>query len=171
MTGDVPAIELPLIARFAALHIPYEVVRHAPVATVEEARRVRGDLDVCHVKNLFLRDKKGQMWLVTVERDQPVDLKALRRAIGASGALTFASHERLRTWLGVEPGSVTPLAAMNDGTGKVRVVLDETVVRRGRVAVHPLHNEATLTMSTTDLVRFLDDTGHRPAWVRFEEGG
>ena len=162
---DVPAIEIPLITRFAALGIPYEVVRHRPVSTVEEARMVRGDLGACHVKNLFVRDKKGDMWLVTAERDRAVDLKALRGAIGAQGAISFASHERLRKFLAVEPGSVTPLAAMNDTLGRVSVVLDAGIARHARVAVHPLHNEATVTLAVADLERFLLDTGHAVLWL------
>jgi Ala-tRNA(Pro) deacylase len=163
--------EASLLARLDALGIAYALTRHPPVMTVDEARVVRPDLGVCHVKNLFLRDKKGAMVLLTAERDQPVDLKSLRFAIGATGAITFGSHDRLRTYLGIEPGSVTPLAAMNDAGGQVRVLLDATIRDAGAVAVHPLHNAATLVLSSADLVRFLADIGHPPTWVRFGPDG
>lgn len=138
---------------------------HPPVFTVEQSRghRARG-APGAQVKNLFLRNKKGEMWLVTALEHRALDLKALAKLLGA-GHLSFASVSRLRTHLGVEPGSVTPLAAMNDTDGLVQVVLDAGVVAGELVCCHPLTNDRTLTLKTEDLVRFLEHTGHAPRIV------
>ena len=154
-----------LFRRLRALGIGYDTACHPPVFTVEQAKRHRTpDEGGAHVKNLFVRNKKGESWLVTTLEDRPIDLKVLGRRIGA-GHLSFASFERLRRHLAVEPGSVTPLAAMNDTDGSVGVVLDAAVLAHARVHVHPLTNDRTLALSTADLVRFLEATGHAPAVV------
>lgn len=153
-----------LFARLDALGIAHATVAHAPVFTVEEARAARVRHDGVHVKNLFVRNKKGQMWLLTLPEDRGVDLKALGRTLGA-GNLSFGSPERLRAHLGVEPGSVTPLAAWNDRAGQVTVGLDPSLAEAGTVFCHPLTNDRTTALSGPDLVRFLDDTGHRPVGV------
>src|SRR5471032_15948 len=97
-----------LFARLEALGIP-----HAPVFTVEQAKAHRGVLPGHHIKNLFLRNKKEEMWLVVALEDRSLDLKRLGETLGA-GRLSFGSAERLRTYLGVEPGSVTPFSVIND---------------------------------------------------------
>jgi 8-oxo-dGTP diphosphatase len=107
ITAADPAEEL--WARLSELAIAHETHAHAPVFTVEEAKRHRPPGEGLHTKNLFVRDKKERMWLVTLEEDRPVDLRALARELGTSN-LSFASPARLRRHLGVEPGSVTPLA-------------------------------------------------------------
>jgi Ala-tRNA(Pro) deacylase len=104
------------------------------------------------------------MWLVTTLEDRAVDLKALAKRIGA-GHLSFASFDRLRARLGVEPGSVTPLAAMNDHEGAVRVVLDAAILAADSVHCHPLTNDRTLALAPRDLVRFLEDCGHAPSVI------
>jgi len=114
-----------------------------------------------HTKNLFVRNKKGRMWLVTLAAERPVDLKQLARTLDA-GNLTFASPARLRQHLGVEPGSVTALAALNDPAGLVTVVLDAALAASPAVWCHPLTNDRTTRLSGSDLVRFLGATGHPP---------
>lgn len=150
-----------LFERLAALGIETETVTHLPVYTVEEAKAHRVRHDGVHVKNLFLRNKKGAMWLVVLDEDRVVDLRDLGRRIGA-GHVSFCSPERLRQHLGVEPGSVTPLAAMMDEAGLVRVVLDAKVLTRDPVHCHPLTNDHTTAIRGEDLVRFLRATGHEP---------
>ena len=151
----------PLFGRLDALGIAHDTHAHAPVFTVEHARRHRPPGDGLHTKNLFVRNKKGRMWLVTLEAERPVDLKALARTLEA-GNLSFASPERLRRHLGVEPGSVTPLAVMNDVAGDVTVVLDAELAASPVLWVHPLTNDRTTRLSGADLVRFLEATGHPP---------
>jgi Ala-tRNA(Pro) deacylase len=165
---DPAALEAELAARFEALGITAHTVEHAPVMTVEEARSVRTQHDGPHAKNLFVRNKKGVMYLVTLLEDRAVDLKDLGRRIGA-GHLSFASHERLRTYLGVEPGSVTPLAALADRDRQVTVVLDRALVDAGLVHVHPLRNDRTTGLRSSDLVRFLESVGHPPVVIDFDE--
>lgn len=150
-----------LFARLDALGIAHTCHGHAPVFTVEQAKRHRPAGGALHTKNLFVRNKKGTMWLVTLQEDREVDLKALGHELGA-GHLSFCSPDRLRTYLGVEPGSVTPLAVTNDREHLVRVALDARLAQHDLVGCHPLTNDRTLTLSGVDLLRFLEATGHPP---------
>lgn len=152
-----------LFASLTRLGAETTVATHPPVFTVEQAKRHRAAGEGgAHVKNLFVRNKKGEMWLVTTLEDRPIDLKALGKRLGA-GHLSFASFDRLRARLGVEPGSVTPFAAMNDREGAVRVVLDAAILAAGAVHCHPLTNDRTVAIAPRDLVRFLEDCGHAPS--------
>ena len=90
------------------LGIQYQTVEHPPLHTVEESRRLRGELPGGHVKNLFLKDKASRLYLITAEEGSPLDLKTLDKAIGAKGRLSFASAEHLLEHLGILPGSVSP---------------------------------------------------------------
>src|SRR5215469_17971765 len=112
-----------LFDHLAQLGIAQRTVEHPPVFTVEQAKALRGDLPGHHVKNLFLRNKKEEMWLVVALEDRAIDLKWLGEALGA-GRLSFGSPERLRKHLGIEPGSVTPFAVINDASHQVELVLD-----------------------------------------------
>src|SRR6266481_8634390 len=116
-----------LFARLQELGIAQRTVKHPPVFTVEEAKSHRGELPGHHIKNLFLRNKKEEMWLVVALEDRAIDLKRLGERLGA-GRLSFGSPERLAKYLGVEPGSVTPLALINDDSRSVQLVLDRGLV-------------------------------------------
>jgi 8-oxo-dGTP pyrophosphatase MutT (NUDIX family) len=154
-----------LFARLTALGIDTTTVAHPPVFTVEEARAVRAHAPALtaglHTKNLFVRNKKGRMWLFTLPEDRAVDLAALAEAVGTRH-FSFASPDRLRRHLGVEPGSVTPLAALHDAGGDVTVVLDAALATAPLVQCHPLTNDRTTAIAGPDLVRFLDAVGHSP---------
>ncbi|MBO6781999.1 MAG: prolyl-tRNA synthetase associated domain-containing protein [Alphaproteobacteria bacterium] len=163
--NDPHTIEAPLLARFDALGIEIVMHRHPPLHTVEESRALRGSMPGSHIKNLFLRDKKRNQWLVTVPEDATVDLKVLRRVIGASGNLSFGSADLLAASLGVQPGSVTPFAVMNDREGIVTMVLARAVLDADPVNAHPLHNEATAAIGRDDLLRFLAACGHAPLMI------
>lgn len=158
-------IEAPLCARLNALDIPVEIHRHPPLYTVAESRELRGTLPGGHIKNLFLRDKKRNQWLVTVLEDATVDLKALRHTLGASGNLSFGSADLLASSLGVTPGSVTPFAVINDPDGIVTMVLDRAILDHDPINAHPLHNEATAAIARDDLLRFLAECGHPPELI------
>lgn len=158
-------IETPLLARLAELDIEITMHRHPPLHTVEESRALRGTMPGSHIKNLFLRDKKRNQWLVTVPEDADVDLKALRHQLGASGNLSFGSAELLAESLGVRPGSVTPFAVMNDDAGTVTMVLARAVLDADPVNAHPLHNEATAAINGDDLLRFLEACAHPPIMI------
>lgn len=150
-----------LLARLAALGVAAVTHEHPPLFTVEDAKRLRGDLPGGHVKNLFLKDKHGRFWLVTTLEDTRLDLKVLARALDA-GRFSFASAEALGARLGIAPGAVSPLAAANDSEGAVTVVLDTALLDVDPVNVHPLRNDRTTALATRDLVRFLEHTGHPP---------
>src|SRR3569833_3372039 len=139
---------------------------HAPVYTVEEAKQHRGVLPGHHIKNLFLRNKKEAMWLVVAIEDRAIDLKQLGERLGA-GRLSFGSPERLRTYLGVEPGSVTPFSVVNDTNHAVRLVLDAGLKTGGPVNAHPLTNIMTTAITLPDLLRIFEATGHAPDWLEF----
>jgi len=150
-----------LFARLEGLGIAHRTVEHPAVFTVEQAKALRGDLPGHHIKNLFLRNKKEEMWLVVALEDRAIDLKRLGEVLGA-GRLSFGSAERLRRHLGVEPGSVTPLALINDKGRAVRLVLDRGLVDSAPINAHPLVNTMTTSLASQDLVKFLEATGHPP---------
>ncbi|MGY2048586.1 prolyl-tRNA synthetase associated domain-containing protein [Methylobacterium sp. JK268] len=151
-----------LFAFLAELGIPVRTVAHRPVHTVAESRDLKAGLPGGHSKNLFLKDKRDRLFLVTAEAEARIDLKRLHTAIGATGRLSFGSAELLGQVLGVQPGSVTPLAVINDRDRRVTVILDAALMTRDPVNVHPLHNAATTAIAPGDLIRFLEATGHPP---------
>ena len=162
---DPAAAETALLARLERLGIAYTRHAHAPVFTVDEARALRGALPGGHAKNLFLKDKKGRIFLVSAEAHARIDLKRLHERIGASGRLSFGSAELLMEKLGVTPGSVTAFAVINDRAGDVTMVLDATLASGEDVNFHPLINTATLRVSRDDLLAFFRNTGHEPLIV------
>ncbi len=169
MDSHAPRDETALFARLDALGIAHETHEHEALFTVEQSRALRGDLPGGHIKNLFLRDKKRRMWLVTVLESREVDLKSLRRTIGARGNLSFGSPELLMDNLGVIPGAVTPFAVINDEGGKVTMVLDKGVLAADPVNAHPLRNDMTTALAPPDLLRFLEAEDHAPVILDFDE--
>lgn len=157
MTAD----EAALMARLDMLGIETKTVRHPPLFTVAESKALRGSLPGGHSKNLFLKDKKGVLWLIVAHEDCRVDLKALRPRIG-SAPLSFASPRTLREVLGVEPGSVTPFALVNDREARVKVVLDAELLALSPLNFHPLVNTATTAIAANDLLVFVRSCGHEP---------
>ena len=160
----MPATPEDLFAHLDRLSIEVRTHRHPPVHTVEEAKRLRGDLPGAHCKNLLLRDHKRVLWLVVAREDRTVDLKALREPLGC-GRLSFAKPDVLMETLGVEPGSVTPFAVINDSEGRVNVALDRGLIDGALVNFHPLTNDATTAISPDGLLAFLRDTGHEPRLI------
>jgi Ala-tRNA(Pro) deacylase len=167
MTQSPPLDAEALFRRLDALGIAHRSHDHPPVFTVEEAKALRGTLPGAHVKNLFLRDKKKRIWLVTALEEREIDLKALKRRLGAQGSLSFGSAELLFEVLGVTPGAVTPFGVVNDRAGLASVVLDKGVLQNGPVNAHPLRNDMTTTVSPEGLLRFLEAENHAPEVVDF----
>jgi Ala-tRNA(Pro) deacylase len=165
--GNEPSSPGELFHRLNELGIEVATVEHKPVFTVEEAKAHRGQIAGCHTKNLFLRNKKGAMWLVVCLEDRSIDLKTLGRKLGA-GNLSFGSAERLMKYLGVIPGAVTPFGVVNDSGGKVRVVLDRGVLEKEPLNFHPLDNAMTTSIGASDFVRFLESVDHAPLMMDFE---
>ena len=151
-----------LLGRLRDLGIAAETHEHPAVFTVPESRPVKEAIPGAHSKNLFLKDRKGRLFLVVAKDETEIDLKRLHETIGASGRLSFGSAELLRETLGVEPGSVTPFAVANDRAGRVTIILDEALARADRVNFHPLVNTMTTGLSPADLLAFLGTTGHEP---------
>ena len=140
----------------------HTTVKHPPVFTVEQATRLRGQVAGGHTKNLFLRDKKYELYLVVALEDAEIDLKGLHRQLGASGRFSFGSSDLLREVWGVDPGAVTPFGAINDTQGRVTVVLDAAMMEHETLNYHPLVNTMTTSIARDDLVKFLQSTGHIP---------
>ena len=161
----MPATPDALFARLRELGIETSTVEHPPLHTVEESKQLRGALPGGHCKNLLLRDKKKRNWLVVTLEDKPVDMNSLPDRIGA-GRLSFASAERLMEFLGVNPGSVTPFALINDPEQHVTVVLDEEMLGHDLLNYHPLENTRTTAIARDDLLRFIAACGHQPLRVQ-----
>jgi Ala-tRNA(Pro) deacylase len=153
--------EARLYADLTALGIAYEVHEHSPVFTVEESSHHTRHISGAHTKNLFLKDKNGVFWLVTVPDDARVDLKALPDRIGC-GRVSFGKAEDMERLLGISPGSVTALSAINDSNGAVRFALDAGLAAAEVINCHPLRNSATLSLTSADLVRALTHWRHAP---------
>jgi len=162
------AQESALYARLAALGIAFVRYEHVPVFTVEEATAVNAAQPGGHTKNLFLKDKKGGLWLVVLRDDFRLDLNALSRALG-SPRFSFGSAELLAATLGVPAGSVTPFALINDPGHKVRVVLDKAMLELRPLNFHPLRNDRTIAVAPEDLLRFIADCGHAPSIAELPE--
>ena len=158
-----------ILARLDALGIESRTFDHPPVFTVEESRQHTRHIPGAHCKNLFLKDKKGSLWLVTCADERRVDLNALSKRLGAA-RFSFGRAELLREVLGVEPGSVTPLAIVNDTDQRVTHVLDKGWIAQDLVNCHPLQNDATPVLAGADLLRFIRSTGHEPVMIDLDEG-
>ena len=151
-----------LFAYLDGLGIPHKTMTHPPVFTVEQAKALRGKIEGAHTKNLFLRDKKNELYLIVALESSQIDLKGLHRLLGTSGRFSFGAANLLRETWGVEPGSVTPFGAINDTHARVSVVLDATMMEHETLNFHPLLNTMTTSIARDDLVKFLEATGHKP---------
>ena len=142
------------------LNIPYEAYEHPAVFTVAEANLIAGIVPGKQAKNLFLTNEKGiHHFLVTLTHDKRADLNKLAAMLGEK-RLRFASPERLRKYLDLTPGSVSPLSLINDTEKSVRFVIDADLLAEEKIYVHPNINTATLGMTITDFKKFLATTGH-----------
>jgi Ala-tRNA(Pro) deacylase len=161
----MPASPEDLLAYLAALGVETETVEHPPLFTVEDSRTLRGEILGGHTKNLFVKDKKGRLFLLVLGEETVIDLKRVHEKIGAQGRVSFGSGDLLEELWGVRPGAVTPFGAINDKAGKVCVVLDEAMMRYERLNFHPLVNTRTTGLGSADLIKFLRATGHEPLVV------
>jgi Ala-tRNA(Pro) deacylase len=162
---SVAEIERPVLDALDALGIPYARHEHPPVATVEEAEKHWAGLQGAHCKNLFLRNNKGNRhYLVIAPVSRGIDLRRLNAALGED-RLSFASPERLKRWLGVEPGSVSPFGLINDEGRQVQVVCDAALRSSAALGFHPNINTATLEIALADLEKFLAWRGNPVRWL------
>lgn len=166
----MPRTQEELFARFDALGIAHKTYRHAPVFTVGESGGIKESIPGGHTKNLFLKDKKGGLALLCALAQTRIDLNATAKLVGL-GRPSFGAPDLLMEALGVTPGSVTIFALINDPLNRVRLLLDAGLLDVDPVNFHPLRNDATTAISPGDLMRFLADTGHRPALIAFDADG
>ncbi len=162
MTEQSPKTREDLFRFLDGLGIKHSTMDHAPVFTVAESASValREEIPGGHTKNLFVKDKKDRYFLLTVEENAVVDLKSVHTLIGGSGRVSFGRAEKLMEYLGVVPGSVTALGAINDTGKNVTFVLDADLMAHDIVNCHPLSNDATTSIASADLIRFIEATGH-----------
>ena len=161
-----PHTRAELFAFLEAHGIAHRTMEHPPVFRVDEGREIKAGLPGGHTKNLFLKDARGRLWLVSALQDAAVDLKRLPALIG-SARLSFGSPERLWDALGVRPGSVTALALLNDPEGAVTFVADAALMAADPVNFHPLTNDATTALGRDGFRAFLRALGREPAVVEF----
>ena len=155
-----------LFAFLDAHQIAHSTLDHPAVFRVGEGEEVKAAISGAHTKNLFLKDSRDQLWLISAEQDARIDLKRLPAVIG-SGKLSFGSAALLEQALGVTPGSVTAFALANDKARAVRFVLDAKLEVADQVNFHPLVNTATTTISREGLRAFLRALGVVPIIVDF----
>lgn len=155
-----------LFARLDRLGIAHSTFEHDAIHTVEEGQAIKAELPGGHTKNLFLKDKKGTLVLVSALGDTAIAVNRLHKHLGCA-RFSFAREDVLFKALGVRPGSVTAFALMNDTEGAVRFVVDQALLETDPVNFHPLENTATTAVSTAGFLKFVRDTGHDPVIIDF----
>jgi len=159
MTAPTPE---DLFAYLSNLGIAHHTVSHPPLFTVADSQALRGDLPGGHAKNLFLKDKKDQLFLVVALEDRPVTMRPLEKLLGAA-RLSFGRPELLGEVLGVQPGAVTPFGLLHPESRRLSsVLIDAGLLAHERVHFHPLVNSMTTALAPADLLRFVEACGHRP---------
>ena len=166
----MPASRDDLMEFFDSLGIKVSTVDHEPVFTVAESGDLHDRIAGGHTKNLFLKDKKGRLFLVVALHDATIDLKKIHQLIGAQGRVSFGNADLLMEVLGVTPGSVTPFTLINDREAqRVTPVFDAAMMQHDILNFHPLSNDATTTISREDLLVFAKDCGHEPQVLAVSE--
>ena len=155
-----------LIAFLDQLGVEHTTIDHPAVFRVGEGDEIKAALPGAHTKNLFLKDGKGQLWLISAEGHTPIDLKRLPAVIG-SARLSFGNAALMEETLGVTPGSVTAFGLINDASHRVRFVLDRALAEAEIVNFHPLTNTATTGVSQAGFRKFLAALGVEPLVVDF----
>ncbi|MBC7768906.1 MAG: prolyl-tRNA synthetase associated domain-containing protein [Phycisphaerales bacterium] len=169
-TPTDPASQADLFSLFSRLDIAHRTTQHRRVFTVEEGADLKAQMPGGHSKNLFLKDKKGRLFLLCALGDTVIDLNALSKLL-AAGRVSFGSAQLLMEHLGVEPGSVTLFALINDPEHRVTLLLDEGLLAHDPVNFHPLRNDATTAISPSDMLKFIRALGREPVVLRFDPDG
>jgi len=148
-----------------SLGIEFEYLEHPEAPTIEIAKQYWQGHKGKHCKNLFFRNHKGNRhYLVILDCDCNMDIHSLEKRLG-QGKLSFASEQRMERYLGVKPGSVTPFGLINDLDNHVHTFLDRNLLNADFLCFHPCVNTASLTVSQTDFIRFMDATGNSYEWI------
>lgn len=170
MTSAIEADRARLFARLTELGATAPVVPYPAHETVEEGKRLRGEMAGTFTKNLLLKDKKGRLFLLAIHEDQELDLKTLHTRVGANGRLGFAAAERMETLLGVSSGALTPLGIIHDDAGEVTVVIDRVLLDAEQVNFHPLVQQESIGLSPDALIAFVRSCDREPLIVDLEPG-
>lgn len=169
MTEHTPPHDRDRLLAFMAEHgIAQTTHDHPAIFTVDQGRDLKIEMPGAHTKNLFLKDKKGRLWLISARQDTVIDLKGAPRLIG-SDRLSFGNETLMWETLGVRPGSVTALALINDVDRRVTFVLDRRLWEAAVVNFHPLTNTATTGMEQSAFRAFMTAIGREPLVVDFAE--
>lgn len=165
-----PATPDQLFTKLDALGIAHTTTKHPPVFTVAESEAIKQEMPGGHSKNLFLKDKKGALYLLCALSESQIDLNKVSKLIGA-GRFSFGSTDLLLEVLGITPGSVTVFALINDEARRVTLLLDDGLFAHDPVNFHPLSNDATTAISPAGLLQFLDALGRKPIRLAFDADG
>ncbi|WMD19710.1 prolyl-tRNA synthetase associated domain-containing protein [Achromobacter seleniivolatilans] len=157
-----------LFAKLEELGICCEVVPYPSHASIEEGKALRGAMRGTFTKNLLLKDKKGNYFLVSAHEDRSINLKTLHKRVGGKGQLGFASEDRVAEHLGVRPGALTPLGLINDSAHVVRPVIDSALLDCAQLNFHPLVNDESISLSPNQLLAFIRASGHQAIFVDFD---
>jgi Ala-tRNA(Pro) deacylase len=157
----MPTSAANLYKKLDALGIQYQSYDHEPVFTVAESEKIDAQIPSHHTRNMFLRTKKKQNYLVTLSHNTPIDLKKLNDVLEC-GRFSFGSSDRLFEILCVYPGSLTPLSAVNTNPNDITIILEQKMMNAKTIAVHPLRNDKTITITPKDLLKLLQSYGHQP---------
>ena len=163
---DIPISPKKLVNVLENIGFSYEMFHHEPIFTVEEGLHLKAKIPGIHCRNLFLKDKKGKMFLITAANETKIDLKSLPERLDC-GRLSFGSKDRLMEYLGIYPGAVTPFSAINDKNNDVAIILDQRMMEADIMNVHPLDNAITIGFAPNDLLKFFEYTGHNPQILAF----
>lgn len=164
----MPASKADLFALLDELGIVHNTKNHKPVFTVEESAEIKADMPGAHSKNLFLKDKGGNFFLICAESSTQIKINKLHPHLGCK-RLSFGKAEYLLEHLGVTPGSVCLFSVMNDKDATVKLIIDKTLAEADVVNFHPLLNDATTAISATDMITFAKATGHDPVIMDFSD--
>lgn len=164
-----PAKPEELLALLEEMGMDVETHHHEAVFTVEASEQVTASIPGGHTKNLFVKDKKGNFFLIVAENHARIPLNKVHGLIGASGRVSFANEELLMQHLGVKPGSVNAFAPMNDKDKNVKVIIDAPLLEHEVINCHPLINKMTTSIKRDDLLRFLTHFEHEPLTIQLSE--
>ena len=162
---EMDSLTRPVYAALEALRIPYDSYEHPPVFTSDDVEAHWRNIPATPVKNLFLRNKKGNReYLVIVGVEKRVDLQQLVKVIG-DDRLSFGSPERLMQTLGLTPGSVSPFGLLHEGSRDLQIIIDTELRDAARLIFHPNINTASVTIAFADLEKFLAWRGNRVRYL------
>jgi len=171
MSKTGPCTPNDLFSLLDTLGIAHETHEHEAVFTVAEAKTT-GQRDIMaggHTKNLFLKDKKDNYYLVVAQEDMAINLKTLHQPLGARSRLSFGKPDAMMALLGVTPGAVSLFGVLNDHEQRVRVFIDSALMQHERIFAHPLTNSATTGIAPCGMIRFLEETGHEPSLLNLAQ--